>query len=299
MKARLLVGAAIATGALMVPAPAGAQDPPSQVGWWSSDPTAASQPEGGFHVSAVAGQATAVAALRFATPSGTTSATLTLREADGGFVSPATALQVCVTSAPWEPANPGAMDDAPEADCTAPATLERDPDALTWTAQVGTLLPSVGGEPSLMIVPATAPSGGAPVDPGFRVSFAGATLAVVAAPGTTTPTPTPSPSSSPGFTPSSPGGGGSSPSSGGLSPPPAVTPTTAGDTTATLPVSDQPATGEAFQPPDLAAGATPGGGGGADQPWERLLFLVPLAAAIGVGSVYARKWLAQRGVVEA
>ena len=38
--------------------------------------------------------------------------------------------------------------------------------------------------------------------------------------------------------------------------------------------------------------------GGADQPWERLLILVPLSALIGAGTVYGKRVLQQRGVLE-
>lgn len=272
--------------------PAGAQNPPEAVGWWSSDPTAQSEPEGGFQVAAALGRPTSVAALRFSTPSGTTSATLTLTET-GGFVTDTSAVQVCVTTEPWQPANPGAMDDAPMPDCASPVPLARD--GTTWTAQVAPLLPSIGGERSLMIVPGGESEGGAPVDPGFRVSFADATLTVVAAPGTTT-----SSTSTTLYTAPPPSGSGSSSSGGGsFTPPRAVTPPAA-TTPVTQPASAPAATGDAFQPPDLAAGATPGDdGGGADQPWERLLFLVPISAALGVGAVQLRKQLAARGVVEA
>jgi hypothetical protein len=296
---------AVALAALALTELAGAQDPPAAVGWWSTDPTAQPQPEGGFQVAAALGEPASVAALRFSTPSGVTSATLTLTES-GGFVTDASSLQVCTTTDPWTPANPGPMDDAPAPQCASPIALTRDAEAATWTAEVGPLLPSLGGDPSLMIVPGETPGAGSPLDPGFRVSFSAATLAVVAAPGTTTSTTAFSP---PGGSGGSGGGGGfqsgpppPSSSSGGGSfsgPGPVAPPTTVADTTtATVPEPD-PTSGEAFAAPDFAAGATPGGGRGGDQPWERLLFLVPLAAAAGVGSVYIRRLLTQRGVVEA
>lgn len=298
MKRALVAAVVVVLAAVTINGIAGAQDPPAAVGWWSTDPSAQAQPDGGFQVSAALGEPVSIAAMRFSTPSGVTSAMLTLTEG-GGFVTPATALQVCTTTSPWEPANPGAMEDAPEPECSAPVALERDAEAATWTANVGPLLPSLGGEPTLMIVPAETAGGGSPVDPGFRATFSGGTLAVVAAPGTTTTSlsSTPGGAGSGGFQsgPSAPPSSGS----GSFSAPgPAAPPTTVADTTTATVPAREPSSGEAFQPPDLAAGATPGGGG-ADQPWERLLFLVPIAAAIGVGSVYARRYLAQRGVVEA
>ena len=270
-------------------------DPPANVGWWSQDPTASAQPDGGFQVSGIAGEAVSVAAVRFSTPSGVVTANLTLQEADGGFVTPATALQVCKTTEPWEPANPGAYDDAPTPDCSAPVSLERDADALVWSAPVGALLPSLGGETSLMIVPAETAGGGSPLDPGFQVTFSEAALAVVSAPGTTAG---PSTTFSSGSLGGSGGGGFSGGTSGGSSftpPPPSPVTTQAPTTPDTQPESA--ASGEAFTPPALAGGATPGGGG-SDQPWERLLILVPLSALIGAGTVYGKRVLQQRGVLE-
>ena len=98
---------------------------PSSVGWWTSTPGAAAAEDGGFEVAAVAGNPTSVAALRFATASGGSTATLTLNES-GGTVTPTAALQVCPTTQPWEPANPGALEDAPEPDCSAAVPLTRD-----------------------------------------------------------------------------------------------------------------------------------------------------------------------------
>ena len=295
MMRRLLTAGALGAAVLFTTGVAGALDgdAPVTVGWWSQDPSAAEEPDGGFQISAVAGEPVSVAALRFSTPSGVTSATLSIEET-GGFVTPASAIQVCKTTEPWEPANPGAYDDAPTPDCATPVELVRDADALVWSAEVGPLLPSLGGESSLMIVPGETAGGGSPLDPGYRVTFGQAGLAVVAAPGTTMAPPTTlytEPPSSSGF-------GGSS--SGSFSTPSAVTPASLPPTTPdTTPADAAPATGDAFQPPSLAAGASPGGGdGGLEQPWERLLFLVPVAAAAGVGSVYIRRLLAQRGVVE-
>jgi hypothetical protein len=270
-------------------------DPPSNVGWWSSEPGASAQPEGGFMVSAIGGSATSVAAVRFSTPSGVVSANLSLQEASGGFVTPATALEVCVTTDPWQPANPGAMADAPKPDCTNKIDLTRDQASLVWSADVSSLMPTLGGEPSLMIVPGETPGGGSPLDPGFRIVFSEAKLALVSAPGTTSPSPpasggTPTDFSDPGSSASyDPGSAGGSISGIG-----AVTPTTAAPAATSTTIKQA----EAFSPPQLAKGASPGGGG-ADQPWWRLLFLVPISALIGVGTVFARRVLQQRGVVEA
>lgn len=269
-------------------------DPPAASGWWTDQPGATAQPDGGFQVGGIGGQPVSVAAVRFSTPSGVVSATLSLQES-GGFVTPATSLQVCPTTDPWEPANPGPMADAPAPDCSEPVVLTRDADKLEWTAEVAGLLPSLGGEPALMIVPATEGASGSPLDPGSSVTFSGAALKVVAAPGTTA-----SPTTSLSFTSPSGGGGSSSPSFGGSPSSGSVSgigPVTPTSVAAAPPTTVASPNEEAFAPPALSAGATPGGGD-SNQPWERLLFLVPLSAAIGVGSVYSKRLLQQRGVLE-
>jgi hypothetical protein len=264
-------------------------DPPSSTGWWSQNPGASAQEGSGFEVAALAGQPVSVAAVRFSVPSGVTRATLTLQET-GGFVTPASSLQVCKTTEPWEPTNPGAYDDAPTPDCTAPVPLARDTESLVWTAEVIGLLPSLGGEASLMIVPSETAGGGSPLDPGYQVTFSEAALAITAAPGTTVaPSTTFRAPSSPAFSGGSTGGGSS------FTPPGPVA-TTVPITPDTVPVDEQPQSGEAFQPPTLAGGAAPGGG--ADQPWAKLFFLVPLSAIIGAATVYAKRILQQRGVLE-
>lgn len=265
--------------------------PPANVGWWSRDPSASAQPDGGFQVAGLANEPVSIAAVRFSTPSGVVTANLSLQES-GGFVTPASSLQVCKTIEPWEPANPGAYDDAPAPDCTAPVTLERDAEAMVWSAPVGALLPSVGGDTTLMILPAESAGGGSPLDPGFQVTFSEAALAVVSAPGTTSGPSTTFSSGSLGGTGGGGGGGSSS-----FTPPPPPTPTTTAAPTTPDTAPEAPASGDAFQPPALAGGATPGGGG-SDQPWERLLFLVPLSALIGVGMTYGKRVLQERGVLE-
>jgi hypothetical protein len=294
MRRRLAAGGALLALVLVLSGVAAALDGDGAqtTGWWSSEPGASAQDGGGFQVSALGGTALSVAAVRFSTPSGVTSATLSLQEASGGFVTPATSVQVCTTNDPWEPANPGAMADAPKADCTNAVPLTRDATSLVWSADVAGLMPTAGGTPSLMIVPGTTPGGGSPLDPGFRVTFSEAKLAVVSAPGTTAaaapsaPVDFSSPGSASSYDPGTNGGAIS-----GIG---AVTPTTAAPGTTTSSTINQ---GEAFGPPTLAKGAAPGRGG-KHQPWERLLFLVPLSAAIGVASVYGKRLLAERGVVE-
>jgi hypothetical protein len=266
-------------------------DQPAAVGWWSQDPTAAEQPDGGFQVAAAGGQPVSVAAVRFTVPDGATSATLHLQEAEGSVVSPTTALQACPTADQWEPANPGAFDDAPAPDCEVPIALTRDETALTWSASV-----PAGVAGSLVIVPGETAGGGAPIDPAFQLTFTGAALEVstgAGAGGFSGPTP-PSPTAY-----KAPGGGASSFSGAGSSSFAAPGPVASSPTTATTAVAETTATtaapieGEAIQPFE---GGT--GGGGVDQPWERLLILVPLSALAGVAFVYGKRILRQRGVLE-
>lgn len=307
---RPLIGLAVGALALGLSTGAASGEAPSAVGWWTSTPGAAAADDGGFEVSAVAGSPVSVAALRFATAAAGSTATLTLTEA-GGTVTPTTALQACPTTDPWQPANPGPMEEAPEPDCTAAVELTRDEEAATWTGSVGGIL----GAGSIMIVPSETPGGGSPLDVGFRVTFSGADLVVttpsVSPTGPSAPAPLPSGSGGSGSGSGSSGGsgGGSStpvtPSSGGsFSGPGPVTPTTVaggGTTVTTVAVSEDGAddggSEEAFGAPDLAPGATVGGGG-TDQPWERLLFLVPLSGLMGVLWIYAKRFLTQRGVLE-
>ena len=296
MRRRLAAGGALLALVLLLSGVAAALDgdSPQSTGWWSSEPGASAQDGGGFQVGAVGGTAVSVAAVRFSTPSGVTSAKLSLQEASGGFVTPATSVQACITNDQWQPANPGAMADAPKADCSKGVPLERDATTLVWSADVASLLPTGGGTPTLMIMPGTTPGGGSPLDPGFRVTFSEAKLAVVSAPGTTAAI---APSSGVDF--SSPQGAASydpGTSGGAITGIGAVTPTTAAPATTSSTINQ----GEAFAPPPLAKGASPGGGrSGKSQPWFRLLFLVPLSAAIGIASVYGRRLLTERGVVEA
>lgn len=296
LRTALVGGAALA---LLVAAPAAAHngDHATEVGWWTSQPGAAEAPDQGFEVAAFAGEPVSVAALRFTVSGSPTSATLTLVEAEGATVTPATALQVCSTADPWKPADPGAMGEAPKPDCTNGVDLTRDEAAKTWTGDVGALL-AAG---SLMVVPGEVPAGGAPLDPGFRLQLTEAALAVTAAPDI---------SGSPAF--AEPGGSGGSssfspsPSSSGsfsapaaplgsveAAPPPAPD---AGTTPTTVVAEEAPAEGEEVAFEGFAEGAEPVGGG---KPWARLLLLVPLSAVGGLASVYGKKALAQRGMVEA
>ena len=297
LRTGLVGGAALA---LLVVAPAAHAhngDHATAVGWWTSQPGAAEAPENGFEVAAFAGEPVSVAALRFTVEGSPTSATLTLTEAEGATVTPATALQACTTADPWEPEDPGAMADAPKADCTNGVDLTRDEAAKTWSGDVGALL--AGG--SVMVVPGETAGGGAPLDPGFRLQLTEAALAVTAAPDI---------SGSPAFAEPSGGGGSSSfspsPSSSGsfstpaaplgsvdAAPPPAPD---AGTTATTVAGGESSAEGEEVAFEGFAEGAAPVGGG---KPWARLLLLVPLAAVGGLASVYGKKLLAQRGMVEA
>ncbi|HYD10456.1 MAG TPA: hypothetical protein VEA78_10165, partial [Acidimicrobiales bacterium] len=119
---RPLIGLAVAAFVFGALTGTAGSEAPSAVGWWTSTPGAAAADDGGFEVAALAGNDVSVAALRFATAPAGGTATLTLTES-GGTVTPTTSLQACPTVDPWEPANPGALEDAPTPDCTSAVAL--------------------------------------------------------------------------------------------------------------------------------------------------------------------------------
>ncbi len=150
--------------------PASAEEPPVEVGWWSSNP-AATSPDRGLAVSAGPNGTITLAALRApidgAAPE---SATLTLTE-EGGVQQAGAQLKVCATPNAWTSGPKQSFDKAPKPECDrAGVPLSRKADG-TWTADVRNVLSSpLAGDPSmpsLMIVPAG--SGAVPL--GFEVRF--------------------------------------------------------------------------------------------------------------------------------
>lgn len=150
--------------------PASAEEPPVEVGWWSSNPTA-SAPDRGLAVSAGPSGTITLAALRAPVDGASLeTATLTLTE-EGGVQTSGAQLKVCATPNAWTSGPKQPSDKAPKPECDrAGAPLARTANG-TWTADVRNLLSSpLAGDPatpSLMVVPAG--SGTVPV--GFEVRF--------------------------------------------------------------------------------------------------------------------------------
>jgi len=193
--------------------PASAEEPPVEVGWWSSNP-AATSPDRGLAVSAGPNGTITLAALRAPIDGAALeSATLTLTE-EGGVQQAGAQLKVCATPNAWTSGPKQSFDKAPKPECDrAGAPLARNADG-TWTADVRNVLSSpLAGDPSmpaLMIVPAG--SGAVPV--GFEIRFNPPQLTVTTGRATTSSSSTsssdafadfdsPEPSSGPASGPSS------------------------------------------------------------------------------------------------
>lgn len=272
------------------PPPALAQQAAAIVatGWWTRNPAAGGKesPDAFEAGRGPDGGPLSVAALRVLLDAPLERAVLRAMES-GGFRQGAAALVVCPTRGAWEPANGGAMDDAPEPDCgSASAPFEADDEGL-WTAEITSMLGVVGSR-SVMVVPDPEADPG-PLDPGFSVEFEPATLEARAAPTEATPEPTVGPVT----------GGGSSSSA-----PPPTTTTTVPSVPSLLDPVPEPGGPEAVsEAPPQATGTfpvRPAAGlpdAGDPRPWWRLAFLVPLAGAVGFGAAYGRRFLTERGLL--
>lgn len=312
--AHSIAGVAVAAVLVLVPAsPAAAAVTATvaETGWWSQRPGATAQDDGGFEVAAALGTEQSVAALRIQVSGGqVTTATLTIEET-GGVGQSEAPLTVCPTAVPWTAANPGAYSEAPEPDCTRTVELTRAADGASWTADVGILLGE--GETSLVVVPGTGGPGGLPLGPGYQVTFGAATVQAAGADGAGGGLAAPEPE---GIAP--PGAGGddlgggefdSAPAPGADSPSfatPGVDPAFDASTPPPEPAAAAPglpqggaddaaSTGPPAEQPvgavsSFASGPVSSDGGG-NQPWGRLLFLVPLCALAGAGVAYGRPWL--------
>lgn len=275
----------------------------TQVGWWSSRPTAVAQPGQGFEVAAgPQGDAQSVAAIRLsiaATHVDTLQVHL-VEGAGGSIGAELGTLKVCTTRDTWTAANPGKLADAPKPDCSVSATLTRTTDG-SWLGDL-TALARDGGEVSLMIVPLYQPP--APVGPGMVVTIASGEFAATGTNATTTTESSPD-SGGGGTTDQPPAdlygsfGGGSFdggtydngsfivPAEGGGADLGATTTTTVAAATETHAGTD-----------DFALTPVAAGGEGA-APWIRLVLLIPLCSGFGVGVVLLRRMLAVRGVLPA
>lgn len=273
----------------------------TQVGWWTDKPLANEVGDGGFEVSTGPdGTPDAVAAFTVdIAATSVTAAEIVLHEA--AAVAEFSSLKLCPTSVPWDAADPGAFDDAPEPDCaTAFVNLTRTIDTQLWFGDVTPLLTD-GGTVSVMVLPEYAPPAPLPLGSGMLVRVDSIELAVEgsSAPATTTSTTldfttpgggntfddNPDSSLGGGFTPPSGGGvdlgsvGGGPVDDLGSNPPPDPVEASNDDEFFTL------------GPVESTAGKA--------RPWWRLALILPLSAAAGLGSSKARDLWAERATVSA
>lgn len=263
-----------------------------EVGWWSSRPTAVAQPEEGFEVAAgPTGEAESVAAIRLSITPGTISS-LSVRLDDSTtsqlIAGPGGILRVCTTVGTWTTANPGPYDEAPEPDCAAGVNLTLTEDGY-WIGDVGSLAPT-GGEVSLMVVPEYKP---APVGPGMIVTIAAGQFNPVGTPvaGTTDTTL----DSGGGFEPPAddfvvPNAGAFGIDTQEFTPSFGPTETTIAPSVPADPTVESGSDDFALDP--IA-------NEGDTKPWGRIIVLIPLCAVFGVGGVYLRRFLSERGYLPA
>ncbi|MEX2293637.1 MAG: hypothetical protein WD691_07585 [Acidimicrobiales bacterium] len=255
----------------------------AEVGWWSTNPAALPQADGGFQVGATpTGETQDVAALRLVIAGSSISSLQVQFDEASSIGTQFGALKLCRTNDPWVAANPGAATEAPNPDCSAAAVLTRTLDGV-WLGDAAELVPE-GGEVSLMVLPTYSPP--AAVGPPMSVAISGGafTATSLGAPTTTVGgTGTPSGEADPTdlFGPSA---GGSFGIGGFDAEPPdfgIVTPEPPPATTGVVAPSDN-GDDEAFALPPLEDD-------GPGAPWIRLVALVPLSAGLGVGAARLRR----------
>lgn len=289
------VGVAVLAVLLAVPWGVDAQEAAdvtvTEVGWWSSRPTALAQSEQGFEVSAgPQGDAQSIAAIRITVAAThVDSLQVHLVEATGGSIGTEFgSLRVCTTADTWTAANPGALADAPTPDCTTSAGLTRTLEG-AWLGDISALAPD-GGTVSLMIVPIY--QSPAPLGPGMIVAIGSGDFAATGS--TTTATTTPFEGTG-GTTETTDLGTGFDPSGGSFSGGSFGVPSFTGDsdfgTTTTAPPDTTVPVDDEFA---LTPTASDGGPG---PPWIRLVVLLPMCTAFGVGVVRLRRLLADRGLI--
>lgn len=263
----------------------------TDVGWWSRRPGATAQPAAYFEVANGLQGEESVAALRVPLAGAVLSATIELTES-GGVAQQAAVLKLCTTSTPWTPANPGAFADAPKPDCTVSVEPKREASG-KWSADVTGLLAAAGaaGAANVMVLPVPAPVGGL-VDPGFNIQFSPAVIRADYAPASTAPA-----NNSGSLS-------GSIRSSGSASYPATAVGAAPRAPLGTVPATSAPAAstpaaptgvglpGQIAAPLDISVRRA---GSGRPKPWGRLIWLVPLSAAGGIGAALARRRLARSG----
>jgi hypothetical protein len=253
------------------------------VGWWSKRPAAQPTPgTNSFEVASGVDGTESVAAMRIVITGAVTKGTLVLVEASNPLTFKPK-LQACPTDTPWVlSASPGKYADAPTPNCASPIALTRD-DKGTWTGDVTALLSGPFSERSIMIVPA--PDKSLPVPPTFFITFASPRIDAEGTPDvpaatTSAPAPVTIPAA---VVPSGPSG--PAPPS---RPPATVAPTTPAAPTTVAPAAGAPVTPARFAVPQTAPKR---------KPWNKLVWILPLAALVSFGYTFGRKTLAERGVL--
>lgn len=261
-----------------------------ETGWWSSSLLAQPVADDGFAVTWSLDGEQAAAAVRIDASGGLEGTVyLSLHEA-GGYATDQGLLEACLATEEWTAANPGAYADLPASDCDAPLQVGRDSEALTWLTDISALVNDPGaGVISLVLHPVgKPPADGVPATVPFEVQFDDAALLIDAPGGLPLPMPETTETTvgyDVGGTDSSyvpPLDVGSGFDSPDLEPVPTLPPAV------TTPPTDP-------QTPDelVALGPVDATSSGS-KPWGRLVLLVPLSAAVGVGLAAARRWQSER-----
>ena len=257
----------------------------TEVGWWSSNPIAIPQPEGGFQVAAGPdGSTQSLAAIRLSIAAASVDSLPVHLVESSSVGTDFGILRLCTTNDAWTAANPGTLDTAPKPDCTTSANLTRTLDG-SWLGDAAALAPR-GGEVSLMVVPVYQPP--VPVGPGMVVTISGGQFTATGSEVTSTTDSTIETSVGSGSGGSTidyfgSTGGGSfgipdatiTPSFGSVAPPAeevAVPSRTTTEGFALTPVKSD---------------------GGPPPPWIRLILLLPLSAGFGVGAALVRRAIAE------
>lgn len=277
-----------------------------QVGWWTDRAVAPEAGEGAFEVAAGPdGGAQSIAAFQVTIPASQVDTfALTLVEAAGVGGQTSGALAICPTTEPWTPADPGALEDAPEADCSRRVFMTPVLEDRVWIGDIASLV-SDGGTVSLVVLADyTPPAGAVPLGPGMVVRISEIQIEAdgtqSAAPTTTTTLDFTNPDGGNQFE-ESPDSGFSAPpvqdpgfSSGGSFD--SGEPTVIEDRTETAAPAgevdgDLAADDDEFFSLELEDAVA-----GDGRPWIRLLVLVPLSGAIGFGSARLRR-MAKEGAL--
>lgn len=294
MKRGLRLGTLTAFAASFVlaflPSPAGADAAVVAVGWWTRSP-AASAPEGGMTVGGAPDGPTSVAAVRLDLGAGVSSVTVTALEA-GGLPDAAT-VRVCAASDAWSAADGGALEDAPEINCTVAVAFGRGDDG-QWSADVTALVADRAGTVSLGFV-AGGTGGDNPLTVApFEVQFERPAVDSVPS-NPTTSSPTSASTTTAVRRPPTSGFVPPPVTSPRVTSPPTTDPTTdttvlsvvRPTTTTTIPIAEE----RAF-PSVTNAGVS----SSSDRPVREAFFLVALASLVGLGVGGVSRWLEARAV---